>query len=113
MNKTYNCKIYISEERKKVIDKLLNIEDLENSDIGYRNDFENIVVYKFEDGALLYIDLCSGDNNYFLQYQLYDKNKNVIEEDCMFDLEELEEIENFENENKYIINFNIGDGENE
>lgn len=101
----YIAKINISKERKNAIDRLLSIENLEESDYGYQNEFENIVYYIFENGAKLYIDLCSGENNYFLQYQLFNKNDYLIEEDCMFDLEELENIEDSDNNDIYSINF--------
>lgn len=107
MNSIYKAEIIISKDKKEEIDQLLSIEDLSNSGFGNKEDFENIVCHKFKNGSILFIDLVSGDINYYLQYMLYDKEDQLIEEDIFDNLESLEEIEDTENNNKYIIKFDF------
>ena len=52
------------------------------------------------------MDLCSGKDNYFLQYELVDKNGNVVASD-VFD--EIEDFEIVDNKDTYVVHFDIYD----
>lgn len=81
----YNCIIVIKKKDKLDYYKLLSIEDLEYSDIGRRSDFINISTITFDNNYNLFIDLVSGDTNYYLQYELIDNKNNVVEYDVLED----------------------------
>lgn len=74
----YNVDVII-----RAIDKEYYLELLSNIEKGCKEDFRNIACVNIENGYTLYIDLCSGDYNYYLQYELVDKNNNVVAGDIL------------------------------
>lgn len=101
---TYDSCLFISTKDLKEYIKLLCIEDINNSDYGKTQDFIQIGAYTYPNGVTIYIDLCSGDSNYFLQYELVDKNNNVVAEDT-FDI--LEDFSISDNNDIYIVHFDL------
>lgn len=104
----YESCLFISKKDLKEYNELLGIEDLEKTNTGTQQDFIQVGAYTFENGITLYIDLCSGDSNYFLQYELVDKKGNVVDGDT-FDA--LEDFEIKDNENTYIVHFDFYESE--
>jgi hypothetical protein len=69
---------------------------------GYVCDFIQVGSYRFSNGITIYIDLCSGDSNYYLQYVLVDKNNNEVDSDT---IDSLEDFEIKDNKNIYRVHF--------
>ena len=105
----YESCLFISTKDLKEYKRLLSIEDINNNDYGKVQDFIQVGAYTYDNGITLYIDLCSGDSNYFLQYELVDKNNNVVSEDT-FDT--LEDFEIKDNNDIYIVHFDLYEEEN-
>ena len=94
----YEIELKISKKDKELYESYL--EDINN---GYKDDFIQVNYGTFDNGMKIYIDLCSGDSNYYLQYELLDSKDNVVYYDTLE--KDFEDFEIEDNENKYIIRF--------
>ena len=74
----YDSCLFISTKDKKYYDSCL--DNIEN---GKEEDFIQVGAYTYDNGFTIYIDLCSGEINYYLQYELVDKNGNSVECDLL------------------------------
>jgi len=101
----YKGIINIKKEDKKYYDKCL--KNIEN---GHEDDFINVGFYNFENGFTMYVDLCSGSENYYLQYELIDNKNNAVADDVL-DYFEAFLVEDYNYDigygDKYSIEFNI------
>lgn len=93
----YNSCLLISQKDKEYYEKCLS--SIKN---GYVCDFIQVGAYTFDNGVTIYIDLCSGDSNYYLQYVLVDKNNNEVDSDT---IDSLEDFEIEDNKNIYRVHF--------
>lgn len=91
------------------INKLLAIESFDNytddelEEMGAKRNYqEGVFSIKFEDGAVLTWDLCSGDNNYWDEVNIIKDGKTTTIEDCSYSLDE--RMEFFADDVYYIIN---------
>lgn len=102
--------VFLTKEDKKYYEDCLH--DIKN---GKEEDFINIYSETSEDFTF-YLDLCSGTENYYLQYELVDKNNNVVEtevidnlEDFSFNIETSKTVENgsmfIKTSKKYLVHF--------
>ena len=106
----YNSCLFISTKDLEKYNKLLSIKDLQNSDYGTSDDFIQVGAYTYDNGITLYVDLCSGDDNYYLQYELVDNKQNCIECDI---LDDFEDFVIADSKDKYYIHFDLYEEEKE
>lgn len=99
MKNIYESHILLSAKDKQLYDSYL--ENIEN---GIIDDFIQIGAYTFENGVILYVDLCSGNDNYYLQYELVDEDDNCIDNDT---LDNFEDYEIYDNNTTYKIHFDL------
>ena len=95
----YESCLFIDIKDKKYYEECLN--DINK---GYKDDFIQIGAYTFDNGFTIYVDLCSGNNNYFLQYELVDNKNNVVESDL---LDSLEDFEIKDSKDTYVVHFDL------
>ena len=95
--------IYEIELKINKKDKELYESYLKNINNGYKDDFIQVNYGTFDNDMKIYIDLCSGYENYYLQYELLDSKDNVVYYDTLE--KGFEDFEIEDNKNKYIIKF--------
>lgn len=95
----YTGIIYKTKSDIEYIEKCLN-----NINNGHKEDFMQIGEYTFSNGITIYFDLCSGTENYYLQYELVDKNNNAVDSDV---IDDLKDFEISDNKNTYRVYFVI------
>lgn len=95
----YNSYLFISTKDKKTYE-----EYLQDINKGYKDDFIQIGAYTYDNGFTIYVDLLSGEYNYYLQYELVDNKQNVVETD-IFDT--LEDFTIQDNKDTYIVHFDF------
>lgn len=89
--------VFLTKEDKQHYEDLLH--DINN---GKREDFINIFSMGTKDFTF-YLDLASGTENYYLQYELVDKNNNVVDTDTIDELEDFTiRIDNY---NSFMVHF--------
>ena len=96
----YTGIIYKAKSDIEYIEKCLN-----NVNNGHKEDFMQIGEYTFSNGITIYFDLCSGTENYYLQYVLVDKDNNEVDSDTINDINDLKVFETSDNKDKYRIYF--------
>ena len=111
----YVRNVEISKERADKITALLNINNLQAgdySDIGAKeDDAQYLYSVKFDDGAIITIDLFSGQLNYWLDIVLYTSEHAAP---MVLDAEyELGDIDVFAtNGNEYLVHFDVTEHNN-
>lgn len=95
----YDSCLFISTKDKKYYEECL--KDIKN---GCKEDFIYVGAYTYDNGVTIYVDLCSGTENYYLQYELVDKDNNVVESDT---IDTLEDFEISDNKNTYRVHFDL------
>lgn len=95
----YTGIIYKTKSDIEYIEKCLN-----NVNNGHKEDFMQIGEYTFSNGITIYFDLCSGTENYYLQYVLVDKDNNEVDSDV---IDDLKDFEISDNKNTYRVYFVI------
>lgn len=78
-------------------------ECYEDINKGCKDDFLTLGSCVFDNGITLYIDLCSGEYNYYLQYDMTDTHSNCVDADTL-DISDLNigfEID--DTNDKYIV----------
>ena len=95
----YTGIIYKAKSDIEYIEKCLN-----NVNNGHKEDFMQIGEYTFSNGITIYFDLCSGTENYYLQYVLVDKDNNEVDSDV---IDDLKGFEISDSKNTYRIYFVI------
>lgn len=103
MSNNYNIycgTIIIKKEDKKHYNAIL--KDINK---GLKNDFNCIGKCEFSNGYKIYVDICSGNYNYYTQYVLYDDNGAEADTDVLdADLEDFTLVFS-ENKDVYKIHF--------
>lgn len=95
----YESCLFISTKDKKYYEECL--KDIKN---GHKDDFIQVGAYTFDNGITIYVDLCSGDSNYYLQYELVDKKQNVVDSDI---IDDFEDFDISDNKNTYRVHFDL------
>lgn len=100
----YDSCLFISSKDKQEIEDLLSINDINTEHKGQTFDFIQIGSYTYENGITLYVDLCSGETNYFLQYELVDTDYNVVDSDTF---DKLKDFDIFSLNDIYGVHFDF------
>ncbi|MBO7614818.1 MAG: hypothetical protein J6T15_03885 [Bacilli bacterium] len=90
--------IDVKKEDKEYYDSLLS--DIKN---GREDDFINIGSCEVN-GVTLWVDLCSGGDNYYMQFVITDSKARTLYSDVMDDWEELHIADN---NDEYILHFSF------